>query len=161
MPFKPFLITRSSHTVHLGAVGVGLVGKVGSARAGGEARSSGSVAGLLAQGSVSARSKSASGQQLLAIAGVVVVLLALLGLAAADSEDPEETGTETESSANPDDGKEFAVKVDLGTVERLGALDNTGNDGSGGSGKRASNDDKDGGDDRFKPRQAGDSPREI
>lgn len=147
---------------------VGLVRKVRAARAGGEAGSTRGVASLLAQGSVAAGSKAARGQQLLAVAvegaGAVVVvvgLLALLGLAAADGEDPEETGTDGEGGADPDDGQEAAVEVDLGAVEVLGALDDAGDDGDGGGGQGAGNDDEDGGDDGLEPGQAGDGAGEV
>lgn len=139
---------------------VRLVSKVRSARAGVEAGSTRGVAGLLAERSITARSKSAGGEQLLAV-GVVVLLLALLGGAAADGEDPEETGTDAEGSADPDDGQEAAVDVDLGAVESLGAVNNTSNDGDGGSGKRVGKDDDDGGEGRFTPRQARNGTGEI
>lgn len=140
---------------------VRLVGKVGSARAGVEAGSARGVAGLLAERSISASSKgTTSGEELLAV-GVVVLLLALLGSAAADGEDPEETGTDAEGSADPDDGQEATIDVDLGAVEGLGAVNNTSNDGDGGSGERVGKDDDGGGEGRFTPRQAGNGTREV
>lgn len=141
---------------------VRLVSKVRSARAGVEAGSARSVAGLLAERSISARSKSASGDQLLAIGVVVaVLLLALLGSAAADGEDPEETSTDAEGGADPDDGQEAAVDVDLCAVEGLGAVDHTGNDGDGGSGERVGKDDDGGSEGRFAPCQARNGTGEV
>lgn len=141
---------------------VRLVSKVRSARARVELGSARGVASLLAERSVSARSKSARGDELLAI-GVVVAapLLALLGSAAADGEDPEETGTDAEGGADPDDGQEAAVNVDLCAVKGLGAVDNTGDDNDGSSGERVGNDDEGGGEGRLAPRQARDSPGEV
>lgn len=141
---------------------VRLVSKVRSARARVELGSARGVAGLLAERSISARSKSARGNQLLAIGVVVaVLLLALLGSTAADGEDPEETGTDAEGGADPDDGQEAAVDVDLCAVEGLGAVDNTGDDSDSGSGERVGNDDDGGGKGRLAPRQARNGPGEV
>lgn len=139
-----------------------LVSKIRSARARVELGSARGVASLLAERSISARSKSASGDELLAVGVVVaVLLLALLGSAAADGEDPEETGTDAEGGADPDDGQEAAVDVDLCTVEGLGGVDNTGDDSDGSSGERVGNDDDGGGEGRLAPRQARNGPGEV
>ena len=156
-------MTKVGVANRLSSVRVGLVSKVRAAGAGGEAGGRRGVAGVLAQRCIATGSESAAGQQLLAVAdgGVLVALLALLGRAAADGEDPEEAGADAEGGADPDDGEEAAVEVDLGAVERLGALDDAGDDGDGGGGQGASDDDEDGGDDGLEPRQARDGAGEV
>lgn len=151
------------------AVGVGLVGQVGAAVAGGIASLlavrvvvAGMVRGLLLESRhlvvVSKRGIAARGDELLAVAVAVAVASAastVLGLAAADGKDPEEVGAESKRGGDPDGGEETSLKGTLDAVDLGGGLDGADDGGRDARGETSGGKDDNGGDAGNKPGEAG------
>lgn len=153
---------------------VRLVGEIGAARAVGVALASGRVvvgvgAGMLVVVAshfmvVAKRGVTAGREKLLAVMvaiAVAAVTAAVLRLAAADGEQPEQVGTESKGSADPDGCKEASVDLSVSAVELIRGFNGSNHNGGHSSGKTGSSEDEDGSNAGFEPSQARNSTRAV
>ncbi|KAI6769907.1 hypothetical protein HG530_004536 [Fusarium avenaceum] len=135
---KNHVVRTIRASTRLGTVRVGLVGEVGTGSAAGVARSTVLRLSLVVvveaslhlvvvvERSVRAVLASTTEKLLAVGSAVLLVLASALGLAAADGEHPEETGSNGEGGGNSDASKESTVDVALNTNDR-GDNENGGN----------------------------------
>lgn len=152
-------------------VGVGLVSHVSTGARVGVAGSAvrrrllvvvdtgGHLVAVAADGGVASSRRA---KQLLA-AGVGVLGLAatMLGLAAADGEEPEQTSAEGESERDPDSGQVPAVDSTTSSVPLSGSLDSANDDGGLDSSESSSDTDQGGSEAGDEPGDTGDDAREV
>lgn len=153
---------------------VGLVSEIGAARAVGVALGRGRAVVRVGAGVVvvvashfmvgAKGSITAGGEKLLAVMvaiTVAAVAAAVLRLAAADGKQPEQIGTESEGSANPDGCKEAGVDLSVSAVEFIRGFNGSNHNGGHSGGKTGSSEDENGGNASFDPRQARNSSRAV